>query len=323
MNSALLESPFSKRLFPYVWNLGDAKVLRTDEIRRPIGFSIPGEKALSVTLEVEGRTATGFGEGEEELAYKRAYSEALERLALFSFCARTEAKESSNGWAAHTLPALAIDAAILELIERDVALTAWENGGPFYVLPDALWPSILTPWHSLESRRAEYSDLKLLLTHSENGAAISALLFNGRGNCVAGHGSSVTIEGAIRSAVNECFRAAHAALRFANLSDVFALHLETDRRQRFEPSAHSLAYAYREPFPAEVRVEPISEAEALGIWERHRQNFLQLDRAALDIILIDAGTHVVARVKSPRYRQIYWGRCPDVSKPNQRPHFVG
>lgn len=305
-----------------LFGLGSISILGTEEILRPAGYAIPGEVALATTIEGNGLKVTGHGEGLRAIAEKKAYSEALERLALHSFCASTAIRETSNGWAAHTEAELAIESATLELIERDVALSTWENAGPFNLVPTELWPESIRAWREGASRRAEYSELLVLLSCSENGAAISALLMNGRGNFVSGHASGLDLGKAIHSAVNECLRTAHAALRFDSLSEVMALH--NGANQKFQPGAHALAYAYRETLPSNVVIRSSSESEIKILWQRHQAGFLRLDRASLDITLFEAGAHhTVARVKSPQFRQIYWGCCPDSSKPNTRPHFVG
>jgi len=154
------------------------KITNETEIKRPEGYALPGFVALSVTAESNGFIATGYGEGPRDLAREKAISEAFERLALFKFCSDTKTKETSSGWAAHRTADLAVRAAILELIERDVALTAWENGGPFHIVPEALWPKPLLTWKRELYSSLEFSDLRVLLSSNDNGACISVLLFN-------------------------------------------------------------------------------------------------------------------------------------------------
>lgn len=299
------------------------QIVAEQEIRRPVGYAIPGFRSMSVTVNMNGVMETGFGEGPGDLSFKKATSEAIERLALRLHCQRNKVGETSNGWAAHVTPDLAIRSALFELIERDVALTSWENDGPFFTVPMVLWPKPILDWLAAQTVQPEYHDLKLLLSHSENGACVSALLFNGRGNFVAGHGSAFKLEDAIISAVNECFRAAHLAIRFEFLSDVIALHADSDSQRRIEPGAHSLAYAYRETMPKSVLIEDASAAMILARWGQHQAFIEGFDFDDLDISLFKAGTHFVSRVKSSRFREIFWGRSANQNKRNLSPHFVG
>jgi hypothetical protein len=318
-NSLVLPTPCKER----VVFLPAPMIVRQEEITRPVGYALPGYQAFSVTLEASGRTITGFGEGSKELALQKATSEAMERLALRLFCQNAGVSETSSGWAAHTVKNLAIRSSILELIERDVALTTWENGGPFFLVPSTLWPAPIRAWREATRERAEYFDLKILLSKSGNGVCISALLFNGRGNFVAGHASAFQIEDAIISAANECMRAAHLAIRFEYLSDVLALHADTDPAKPIEPGAHSLAYAYRETMPKEILFKEASDGEILSWWSAHQADLNDLDLREMDISLFEIGDRFVARVKSARYREIYWGKNQDLSKRKLSPHFVG
>lgn len=298
------------------------KITNEAEIKRPEGYVLPGFVALSITAEADGITATGYGEGPRDVARDKAISEAFERLALFRFCADTNIEETSSGWAAHRSADLAIRAALLELIERDVALNTWEDGGPFYLVPETLWPQPLLKWKAEQRPRLEFSDLRVLLSYSDNGACISALLFNDVGNFVAGHASSFRLEDAILSAANECFRAAHSAIQFEWLADTVALHSGGPEAGAV-PGAHSLAYAYKETMPEVVQIVSATENEVLFHWEKHQIGLNDMNSAEFGTQIFQVGDRIVARVKSPRYRQIFWGRTNDPSKRNQYPHIVG
>jgi ribosomal protein S12 methylthiotransferase accessory factor YcaO len=283
---------------------------------------IPGFKALSIVAEANGLKATGYGEGPHDIAQEKAISEAFERLALFKFCADNSTKETSSGWAAHRSDDLAIRAALLELIERDVALTAWENGGPFWVVPEALWPQPLLIWKNALRSRLEFSDLRILLSNTDNGACISALLFNEGGNFVAGHASALHLKDAILSASHECFRAAHSAIQFEYLTETAALHANGPTIS-IKPGAHSLAYAYKETMPEIVQIVNATEKQVSAQWEIHQSLVNNMSLSNLEYQLFQVGDRTVARVKSSKYREIFWGRTNDLYKRNQHPHFVG
>lgn len=298
-------------------------ILETTTVIRPEGYALPNHQATSVTVLRSGFETTGYGEGSGHLAYEKALSEAIERSMLFEFRRQASRPESSNGWACHLTVALATQAAIFELIERDVALTSWQSGGPFFAVPDDLWPEKLRGWRSANGTRPEFFDLKILLSESINGACISALLFNDRGNFVAGHASGLNLGDAILSAAAECFRAAHAAIRFEHFNDVLSLHARRGDSPA-EPGAHSLAYAYSVSIPDEVAIVPASSAEIRSKWQMHMEAFHRLDASDFSIMLFPVEDRVVARAKSQKYREIFWGPNPSGSNfKNNSPHFVG
>lgn len=301
------------------------RVVASEKLVRPEGYSIPGYDYLAVTLDVGGIEATGYGASRSpEESFEKAYSEALERASLFHFCRQMGLDETSNGWACHNTETLAIESALLELIERDVALSCWLNCEPFYELPKSLWPRDLLSWQSALRATPEFFELRILLCENKNGACISALLFNEKGNFVAGHASSLNMNAAIISASIECFRAAHAALRFEHFSAVRLLHSRLPTTVKFSPGVHSLAYAYSAPIPDSIDLVQIDEDFAKSKWQGHRSKFSNLLRDKLNLSLFHYEKRFVARVKSDRFKDIFWGHpTGDVEYKNKSPHFVG
>lgn len=299
------------------------QILGTTTIIRPEGYALPNHHATSVIISHADEQVTGYGEGDSQTALDKALSEAIERSMLIELRKQTGRRESSNGWACHLTADLAIDAALFELIERDVALSTWQAGGPFFLIPNALWPVQLQDWRSANKPRAEFFDLKVLISETTNGACISAMLFNDRGNFVAGHGSGLNLEDAILSASAECFRSAHAAIRFEHFIDVLHLH-EGRLVLPAQPGAHSLAYAYGVSIPSVVSIVQMSTPEIRKIWARHVTKFRSLDRSDFTVTLFPVEERVVARVKGQRYQEIFWGSNPIDSKfKNNSPHCVG
>ncbi|MGZ3806367.1 MAG: YcaO-like family protein [Pseudobdellovibrionaceae bacterium] len=299
------------------------QLIAIEKIKRPLGYAIPGSISLSATLRYGQVRVQGFGEGPEQLAIAKAISEATERAVQKHFALQTGLAESSNGWACHTSPSLATQSAILELIERDVALSNWESNGPFYELPTSLWPAEITAWNSARSENQEFSHLRILLSSNQNGACVSALLFNNKLNFVSGHASSLELNNAILSATAECMRAAHAALRLENFSEVTALHLQ-DFSSPTSPGAHSLAYAYSVPLPSCVQILNADEPQVLKIWKNHVTTFSELKLSGMQTQLYQVGDLYVARVRSDQLRPIYWGENRNYNNfINISPHFVG
>lgn len=299
------------------------QLIAIEKIKRPLGYAIPNYASLSATIHYGQIRTQGFGEGPEQLAIAKAISEATERAVQKYFALKTGQAESSNGWACHISPSLAVQSALMELTERDVALSNWESNGPFYELPTSLWPSEVTSWNSSKSSDQEFSNLRILVSSNKNGACISALLFNDKLNFVSGHASGVDLSQAILSATTECMRAAHAALRLDSFSEVTALHLQ-DFSKPTSPGSHSLAYAYAETLPACIQIIEASESQILNIWKNHVTTFSAFDLSEMQIHLYQVGELFVARVRSDKHRHIYWGKNNNFKNNfNLSPHFVG
>ena len=303
-------------------SLLDFQIFGLRKIVRPEGYTLPGSESLAIEVSCAGISAEGYGEGIPYIAKEKAISEAFERWALKAFCREHGLTETSNGWAAHTSSNLAIQNAFLELIERDVALSVWQNGGPFYEIPKSLWPISINEWRS-NLRRPEFFDLKIWLSSSENGACVSALLFNENGNFVVGHASSIELNKAIISATTECMRAAHSATQFEYFSDVLSLHSKLCV-EKINPGAHSLAYAYKVELPKDINVISANTSEILFLWEKHQLTVATLNMNQAQIYLFQIRDRVVARVKCEKYQQIFWGQDSNNHlRKNKLSHFVG
>ncbi len=292
-----------------------------ENIIRPNGYNLPNQISGSVTVSLDSINAEGFADAEPVLCEQKAISEAIERYALKYFTVKNKVTETSSGWACHFSPEQAIENAIFELIERDVALTSWEDFGIFYEVPETLWPDELLNWKTSRSENIEFFNLKIYLSQNKNGCCISALLFNKNNNFVAGHASRERLDQAILSAASECMRAAHSALRFEYIHDTILLHSH-QRLNAVEPGAHSLAYAYSEIIPNEITFEICEESIILAFWNLHQLSFNNLSYEDFEIKLFKIANRFVARVKSNKMREIYWGRTILKCK-NNYPHCVG
>lgn len=166
------------------------------------------------------------------------------------------------------------------------------------------------------SRLIEFGRLRILLACGEHGCAISCLLENEKGGGVAGHASGISFEGSILSAVRECFRAAHLALRFELFNEVSALHAKR-RSATISPGAHSLAYAYGESLP-NLDIETADQKLIDSLWSEHGQKLKRLVENA-NVTAFDAGHRAVVYAECPSIVPMRWG-IPDS---NLKPHFVG
>jgi hypothetical protein len=294
------------------------KILNVECLPRIADYMLPGDKALAVTVSFSGHEATGYGEGREEIAYEKALSEATERCMLRWYNDQSDVKVTSNGWACHTSSKLAIDNAIFELIERDVALKTWFRGAPYSIIPDELLPEKILQWKRPRDHQLEFHDLKVVLSNAENGACVSAFLFNEDLNFVVGHASRWSLEQAINSAVAECLRAACSAIRFEHYVEILALHNgDTDRK--YQPGSHSLAYAYTKSLPSVFGLTPSNSVEILAKWRDHQNRFSEIDRESLSISTFDVGDRVVARATGEQFLKMFWGPV----KPEQLDHING
>ncbi len=288
---------------------------------RPVGYAIPTFISGSASVLLDNLEIHGFADAPLGLCEQKVISEVLERFALKTFTQKNKCTETSNGWACHVAPDLAVESAVLELIERDVALSSWENGGPFYEVPESLWPNEVIDWKRMRPANIEFSELKIYLSKTDNGCCLSALLYNKKRNFVAGHATRTTLKESILSATAECMRAAHSALRFEYLSEVHSLHQDKQSLST-EPGAHSLAYAYTVTMPEVVQFIPSTEAQIEQFWVSFQNSFKKLDYDNFDINLFVIQNRFVARVKSKLLKEIYWGRKKN-NLNNNYPHFVG
>lgn len=304
-----------------------SKVLNAESLQRIPDYILPDDTALAVTVAAAGHEATGYGEGSYELAYEKAFSEATERCLLRWVNEKSENKVTSNGWACHISAQLAIKSAIFELIERDVALKSWFRAAPYFIIPDELLPKNVLKWKELRGHQLEFHDLKVAISTGENGACVSAFLFNENANFVVGHASRWELDKAINSAVAECLRAASSAIRFEHYAEVLALH-RGDAGRRFQPGSHSLAYAYTNSLPNVIGLKPSSSFEILAKWREHQQTFEQIDQKCLSISTFDVGDRVVARVTGQQFMEMFWGpvsraQLDQINGNNIFPHCVG
>ncbi len=297
------------------------KLTNFEVTKRPVGYAIPTFISGSATVLLDKLEIQGFADAPLGICEQKVISEVLERFALKTFTHKNKCTETSSGWACHVTPDLAVESAVLELIERDVALSSWQNGGPFYEVPESLWPKEVIDWKRMRPANIEFSELKIYLSKSDNGCCLSALLFNKKRNFVAGHATRTTLKESILSATAECMRAAHSALRFEYLSEVSSLHQDKQSLST-EPGAHSLAYAYTVSMPEVVQFITSTEAQIEQFWVSFQNSFKQLDYDNFDIKLFVIQNRYVARVKSQLLKEIYWGRKKN-NLNNSYPHFVG
>lgn len=290
-----------------------------ERVTRPRGYDLDGHMNVRASAVVDGFSVEGFGSGEPSVAREKAISELIERYILLVTQGGPFETTTSNGWAAHQSLSLALEAATYEVVERDSALRAWFEHGPFYEIPKSLWPQAVRRW-TAQGLSLEFADPKITLCLGPHGACVSAFLFNKFGGAVIGHASSSDLETAISSAFNEALRSAHAALRLDAFTEVVAIHSGQERN--YSPNANALAYAYGIPLPR-LQWAPVSEGSLENLWKEHRKRVsaFNLQTSFKSYRIAD---RIVVSVYSPHVLELFWGPTPSQLKAvNRHPHFVG
>jgi hypothetical protein len=304
-------------------SFSELQIITINEVVRPCGYAIPGYFNFHVIVEAQNLRAEGWGTGNREEAFAKAKSEAIERHTFLLTSNLNDQVLSSNGWAAHVTAVEARDAAVAELIERDSALSAWFNQGPFLSVPRSLWPLEMLKWsNTAPTSLIEFGNAQVLLSVGANGCCATVILRNSSEGAVTGHASGNDLQKAILSAFFEAIRSAHAALRFDEFADVVALHDQKSSGKTFGPGANAMAYAYGVRLPSIDSTES-TETEILRRWKSHQLQLSQhLTLAKVDYF--NVGDRVVAHASLANAFEMFWGKTPDnLNVKNKRPHFVG
>lgn len=303
--------------------LSEPTVTLIEEIKRPIGYAIPGIVCIRAVVEGSGITSEGWGTGSESVARLKATSEAIERHTMFLKRKTDNSVLSSNGWAAHFDSDKCVESAIAELVERDTALRTWFDFGQYVVVPKVFWPDSMIEWETqARSNSIEFSSPKVLLSKGLFGCAIAVLLQTNDERTVVGHASGMSLTGAIESAFFEALRSAHAALRFEDFAETTDLHSNDPASIKHGPGSNAMAYAYGVRLP-HLEIIEASERAIRSMWAEHQLRLGEL-MAQAQIKSVLVGERTVVRAEINGIQDIFWGRTPDSFEvKNKHPHFVG
>lgn len=300
-------------------------VIEVRSIDRADGYRLPSSHCVAIKVQYEQIQIEGFGEASTyDIAYAKALSEAYERFAFYYSVMLGIKSGSSNGWASHMTSELASESAVCEIIERDVAMNAWQNFGPYLRIPQNLWPSQLIIWEKNKLQNLEFNKIEVLLSCDQNRACVSVLLLNSKNNFVSGHASGLNLTDAILSAAQECFRAAHLALRFEYFSEVRRLHSTGYENEKpFEPGVHALAYAYQASLPDTIAFENCDEASIISFWNNHKVQATKWINQARQLFF-KVADRIIVKTEIEGISKMYWGRANDRDQnTNKHPHIVG
>lgn len=235
---------------------------------RPAGFRF-SKFIMNIEAILDGIAIQSCGEADsEDLAMTKAIMELIERASLMRW--HRERKSTvlgtSNGWAAHETLVQAKGSAILELVERDAVLAQWYLSAPFFEIPAGDWPQTILRWSEDELAQSEFPEMRILISTAGIGPSVTCIFMNRNGYGVSGHSTKVGLQDSIEAAISETCRAAHHALRRSFWRDSQSL-LNQTKDVRVQPGAHSVYYAYHQPFPVWMFGQHTSWLEIERSWD--------------------------------------------------------
>lgn len=251
---------------------------------RPIGFRF-SKYITEIRAKLGSHEILVCGESDDdEVSWKKAFSELYERSALITFGSIFGAT-TSNGWAAHPNREQARQNAILELVERDAILAHWYSKTPFIEIPKNEFPLDIQAWVVTELCRSEFPNLRILLSTIGLGPSVTCLLSNNEGFGVCANSAKESFTDSINSAITEACRAAHSSLRREHWKDT--LKLKNQEPGAVNPGAHGLYYAYHEPFPEWMFGELRSLATERQNWQSKIMDCLSDKRFVFQEVMAD------------------------------------
>ena len=270
---------------------------------RPVGFRFY-RHIVNIDAKLGTRKLTASGEADSlELARTKAQSELIERWALLSSSDCQQA-ETSNGWAAHPNRDQAKLNAVFELVERDAALSQWYSATPLFQIPNNELPARFREWTTKELSRSEFPELSVMISTKGIGPSVMCILKNENGFGVSGHATRRTLDESIAAALAEACRAAHSTLRREYWGDT--LKLKRGEPGGVDPGAHSVYYAYHEPFPKWIFGSQLTWAAADAQWSARIEAVTsQLGDFSFQTVL--ESPIFVGFVKHPLAFELRWG----------------
>ena len=188
------------------------KIERTSKSLRPAGMRF---STFAFMTEVSAGTFRGVGFGEGTDTTRRAskkHRRGCRTRALQILKGTLFGTQNSNGWAAHTNRARAIESAVDELVERDAILVHWLGKIPMTEVAPPTWPSWLTRWTQGELRLSPtFTQLRILASSRGYKPTITTVLLSDTGHAVLSHATAASIEQALQKALTETCRIAQIA----------------------------------------------------------------------------------------------------------------
>lgn len=270
---------------------------------RPEGFRFH-TNIVNIEAVLNGKTMLVCGEHNcPELAMTKAVAELIERATLWKWNkANVKNIKSSNGWAAHQSIEQATKAAVFELIERDAVLAQWYSATPFLEIDPSDLPFHTRKWRDEELRKSEFPIMRILISTKGIGPSVTCVFMNKEGNGVASHATREFLSQAIESAIAEACRAAHLYLRKAFWEDT--LSIRHGKKQKIDPGAHSVYYAYHEALPNWMFGDIVSWTSASQYWETSLEQ-ISFEEFKFQKVLEDP--LIVGFAEHPQAFKLEWG----------------
>ena len=313
-------------------NLGRRSSLTCSASIRPEGFRF-SKHVINIEARVSDRTLVATGEADtEEIAFAKAYSEVVERLAFFQWTETHHGIRNTNGWAAHPEAATAKLNSVFELCERDSVLKHWASQCALKEMVFMSLPGEIQNWTAHELTNSELPILRAFVTTHGFAPAVVCALMNESGFGVTGHASGLNLESALSSAIVEACRAAHHMIRRSFWNDAIALR-DGDSTKEIQPGAHSVYYAYIEPLPQWMFGKFTSYGEASANWNQLVAQLIESDINDFTFTKVLVGEITVGFASHPFCYDLQWG-CPQglwmgggrqfepFGSKNLKPHFV-
>lgn len=292
------------------WWLGlpvEFKSVKVSKGIRPSGFQF-SKAIINMQAELpDGTPVSSCGEADTEvLATTKAIAELIERSVLICWHKKNRSlvPANSNGWAAHETTSQAKLNAAFELSERDAVLSHWYSAKPFLEVLQETLPAKFINWVTDELSKSEYPNLRILISTEGIGPSVTCLFLNNDGFGVSGHATKANLQDSIDAAIAETCRAAHHAIRKSFWDDT--LILKNKNSGRVQPGAHSVYYAYHEPFPNWMFGENILFHQANELWSNRIQDFLHHEIPQFEFHNVFADSLVVGFVKHSECFDLNW-----------------
>jgi len=300
-------APFLKGVDVNVEKLGRLHFRAEAPIRiiRAQGYRFSPVSFMTKVIASNGVEASGFGEGSSDLiTLQKSVVEGIERV-IFSLMKRLDTSIlSSNGWAAHGSVEKANRSALLELLERDAALTHWLTETALYEVDPATFPKQISDWAKTDLVFApRFKRLRILVSSLGHIPSVTTVLCDPDGFAVLSHATANTLDAAISKALAE-------TCRIAELSGVLSA---SSSGELSTPEDHAMAYTQSLPLPSFVFGKSESFSTLSLIWQK-RMNSFSPKALKLKFLNISCGPLVIARATSPDVQDLFFGETVTAQK---------
>jgi len=261
-----------------------------------------------------GISEVGCGESDNKLvALQKSISESIERVLFRALKGSKFGTATSNGWAAHFNRGQCEHAALMELLERDAALTHWFTEAPFLEIDLESAPLWIKTWAKGPHSQSQFPNLRVLLSTLGHVPTISTLFQNQDGMGVVSHGASRSLEKSYTRALIETGKIARivASGGYQNSSKkLFSSDIAILPTGPFE---QAVTYSYHRAFPSWIFGNKISWDVTKKYWHAHHKRF-QARPIRYEFHEVLKEPLSVGFCTSPDVQNLFFGRTADAIK---------